>query len=151
MESLYVSVYRKTPVRLDYQDIKVYGTMAQVPDDQEKFLVLQSKKIVMHHYNKTDKKYGTKEIKLDTELMDKIKASLKKQPRDQLFVFSNSNPTKANSNILRKAGIDKGSMNTLRHAVMSQEMTPEDRVKLSRIAGHSPTTSVEYKLKPQAE
>jgi len=151
MESLYVSVYRKTPVRLDYQDIKVYGTMSQVPDDAEKFLVLQSKKIVMHHYNKTDKKYGTKEIKLDTELMDKIKASLKKQPRDQLFVFTNSNPTKAISNILRKAGIDKGSMNTLRHAVMSQEMTPEDRVKLSRIAGHAPTTSVDYKLKTSAE
>jgi len=151
MESLYVSVYRKTPVRLDYQDIKIFGTMAQVPDDQEKYLVLQSKKIVMHNYNKTANKYGTKEIKLDTELMNKIKASLKKTPRDQLFVFSNSNPTKAISNILRKAGIEKGSLNTLRHAVASQEMTAEDRVKLARIAGHAPTTSVDYKLKPQAE
>jgi len=30
-------------------------------------------------------------------------------------------------------------------------MTAEDRVKLARIAGHAPTTSVDYKLKPQAE
>lgn len=151
IESLYIAIYRQAPVRLDYQDIKVFGSLNQVPEDTEKYLVLQSKKLIMHHYNKTDKKYGTKEIKLSPELMNKIKASLKKQPRDQLFVFSNSNPTKAISNILRKAGIAGGSLNTLRHAVMSEEMTPEDRVKLARVAGHAPTTSVDYKLKPQAE
>lgn len=149
IESLYISVYREAPVRLDYQDIKVYGTMKQVPKDEPKYLVLQSKKLVMNEYNKTSKKYGTKEVKLSDEVMEKVKQSLKKNPRDQLFVFSNSNPTKAISNILRKAGIEKGSLNTLRHAVSSEDRTPEERVKLARVAGHAPDTSVSYKRPPK--
>ena len=145
MESLYISLYREAPVRLDYQNIFVYGSLNQVPEDTEKYLVLQSKTLFMKSYNKTAKTYGTKEKKLSSELMTKIKASLKKQPREQLFIFSNSNPSKAISNILRKSGIDGGSLNTLRHSVMSQDMSPEERVQLARVAGHAPTTSVAYK------
>ena len=144
IESLYISMYREAPVRLDYQNIFVYGSLNQVPEDTEKYLVLQSKTMFMRKYNKTNKKYGTKEAKLSPELMTKIKASLKKQPREQLFIFSNNNPSKAISNILRKSGID-GSLNTLRHSVMSQDMSPEDRVELAKVAGHATTTSVAYK------
>jgi hypothetical protein len=145
IESLYISMYREAPVRLDYQNIFVYGSLNQVPEDTEKYLVLQSKTLFMRNYNKTSKKYGTKEAKLSPELMTKVKASLKKQPREQLFIFSNNNPSKAISNILRKSGIDGGSLNTLRHSVMSQDMSPEERVQLARVAGHAPTTSVAYK------
>ena len=144
MESLYISLYRQAPVRLDYQNIMIFGTLNQVPEGTDKYLVLQSKTLFMKSYNKTAKTYGTKEKKLSSELMNKVKASLKKQPREQLFIFSNNNPSKAISNILRKSGID-GSLNTLRHSVMSQEMSPEDRVELSKVAGHAPTTSVAYK------
>jgi len=145
MESLYISLYRQAPVRLDYQNIMIFGTLNQVPEGTDKYLVLQSKTLFMKSYNKTAKTYGTKEKKLSSELMNKVKASLKKQPREQLFIFSNNNPSKAISNILRKSGIDGGSLNTLRHSVMSQDMSPEERVQLARVAGHAPTTSVAYK------
>ena len=138
MEYLFIKWFREVPVRLDFFDVKIDDKSA------DKYLNTEKGEVVMTKYNKTDTHYGKKNIKLSDELMTMINASLEKLPRTDLFVFANGNPSKAVTNILKGAGL-KGSMNTIRHAVASVEMTPEDRVKLSKKMGHSPTTSVAYK------
>jgi len=147
VESVFVKFYREVPLRLDFNDIFVYGTLKKVPEDVDKFLVLQNKKVYLKKYTKTAEKYGEKEIKLSDELVASIKKSLAKKPREKLFVFTNSNLSKAISGMLRKAGID-GTMNTLRHSVMSQEDI--DRPEMARRAGHSVETNMAYR-RPQAE
>lgn len=149
VESVFIKFYREVPLRLDFHDIYVYGTLKKVPEDIDKFLVLQNKKVYLKKYTKTADKYGEKQIKLSDDLIASIKASLAKKPRDRLFTFSNSNLSKAISGMLRKAGVN-ATMNTLRHSVMSQEDI--DRPEMARRAGHSVETNMAYRRpNPQAE
>jgi len=143
MEYLFIRWFREVPTRLDFLDVKIDDKNA------DKFVDLNEGQVTMRKYNKTDKHYGLKNIKLSDQLMEMIKSSLEEIPRTDLFVFSNANPTKAVKQILKKAGID-GSLNTIRHAVASTNMTPEERVELSKKMGHAPTTSVAYK-RPRKE
>jgi len=139
MESLFISFYKEVPARLDFYNIMIGGN-----NTADKYLVPDRATLVMRKYNKTSDKHGTKEIKLSKELMDKINASLKSNPRLELIVFSNRNASKAIVNLLKGAGI-KGSLNTLRHSIMSDpKTTPEERVELAKKAGHSITTNMDY-------
>lgn len=144
IESLYIAFYREVPMRLDYKDIKVFGSNNQVTQGQKKYVVYQSKKFVAEEYNKTSKKYGEAEYKLSPELIQKIKDSLKKQPREQLFVFANANPSKAISGLLRGAGLNM-TLNTLRHSVSNVAQTPQDKVQLARKMKHSIYTARKYR------
>lgn len=150
IQSLYISFYRAVPMRLDYLGIKVYGSTNQVPPEQKKYVVYQPKLFVAEEYNKTSKKYGKAEYKLSPELIQKIKLSLKKQPRDNLFVFSNSNPSKAIAQLLRGAGLNM-TLNALRHAVSKTAVTPEEKVKLARKMKHSITTAQNYRQQIKGE
>jgi len=51
MESLYISFFKEVPTRLDYQDVKVYKTSTQVPEDAVKYIVYSTKKLIMKEYN----------------------------------------------------------------------------------------------------
>ena len=144
IQSLYISFYREVPMRLDYKDIKVYNSANQVPEDQKKYILYQAKKFVAKEYNKTSKKYGTAEYPLSPDLIQKIKDSLKKQSRDQLFVFSNANPSKAIAALLRGAGLDM-TLNALRHSVSATAVSGEEKVKLARKMKHSITTAQKYR------
>lgn len=145
IEALYIAFYKEAPMRLDFQNIKVYGSANQVNEGQKKFVVYQSKKFVATEYNKTSKKYGTSEYKLSNELIDKIKASLKKKPRDELFVFSNKNPTKAITNLFKGAGFFNISLNSLRHIMSNTAETPTEKIELAKKMGHSVNASKNYR------
>lgn len=145
MESLYIAFYKEAPMRNDFQDIRVYGSQNQVPTDAKKYIVYQSKKFIAEDYNKTSKKYGPAEYKLSPELIDKIKASLKKQPRDQLFVFSNKNPSRAIINIFKGAGMPQVTMNGLRHLMSNTAETVQDKIEMSKKMKHSVNASKNYR------
>jgi hypothetical protein len=138
MENLFIKWFMEVPTRLDFFDVKIDDKSA------DKYLNTEKGEVVMKKYNKTDDFYGKKNIKLSPELMVLIRKSLEKLPRENLLVFANGNPSKAVVNILKGAGL-KGSMNTIRHAVASVQMSPEERVKLAKKMGHSAETSVKYK------
>ena len=144
IQSLYIAFYREVPMRLDFKDIKVYGSANQVPEDTKKYVILQSKKFIAEEYNKTSEKYGSTEYPLSTNLVQKIRNSLSKTRRDQLFVFSNSNPSKAISGLLRGAGIDM-TLNGLRHLMSTTALTPEEKVKMAKKMKHSIETSRKYR------
>ena len=144
IESLYISFYREVPMRLDYKDIKVYSNEKGIPEDQKKFVLYTGNKFVAKEYNKTSKKHGMAEYNLSPELIQKIKNSLKKQPRDQLFIFSNQEPSKAISNLLKGAGLNM-SLNGLRHSVSMSAKTPEEKAQLAQKMKHSVNTAQKYR------
>ena len=145
IEALFIAFYKEVPMRLDFQNIKVYGTANQVAEDQKKYVVYQSKKFIAEEYNKTSGKYGPAEYKLSNELIQKIKDSLKKQPRDELFVFSNKNPTKAITNLFTGAGLKGISMNSLRHLMSQTAETPQEKVELAKKMKHTVQASKNYR------
>jgi len=136
-ESLFLSFFREIPMRLDYQNIMF--------EPGEKFLDLQKGEITFTTWSKTSKNKEPKIIKLSTGLLKKINESLKNDPRDQLFVFSNSNPTKAVGNILKGAGFQM-TMNGLRHILANEDVeTTDQKVEKANIMGHSPATGSKYR------
>jgi glycerophosphoryl diester phosphodiesterase len=145
-EALFIDFYKEVPVRLDFYDIHVYNKTKDLPEDlPDKYLNLETRRMFFKKYNKTNNKYGDKEIYLSQDLVDKIKYNLKHNPRDNLFRFKNKDPGSAIKTLLNKAGIKNATMNTLRHSVHSQKLTAEERVELARRSGHSVETSVSYK------
>ena len=138
MESLFIAFYKEVPLRLDFQDI-----MIGIPE-ADKNLDIKKKTVTMKTYNKTAEKYGEKVYNLSKELMKKIKASLKLNPRLQLINFANKNASKAISNLMVGAGIPGGSAMTLRHSLASANMTNEERVDLADKMAHSPATNLQY-------
>ena len=137
MESLFLSFFREVPMRLDYQNIMF--------ENAEKFLDLKKGEVTFTTWNKTAKNKEPKVIKLSAELLKKVSESLKKEPRDQLFIFSNQNPTKAVSNILKGAGLDM-TMNGLRHILANEDVeTIEKKVEKAKVMGHSPATGSKYR------
>ena len=145
VELLLIDVYKELPLRLDLADIEIYYDTKRVPDPEpDKYITLRSKTVIMHTYNKSSEKYGKKEVKLSDELINKIRASLKLKPRDVLFSFPSSQGTYIGK-ILRTAGVPGGTLSTLRHSVSSIKRTPEERVKIAKVAGHSATMSLGYR------
>ena len=144
-ELLLIDFYKETPVRLDLSDIQIFFDVKKLPDPvPDKYLTLRSKMLVMNKYNKTSETYGKKEVRLSDPLINKIRDSLKLNPRSTLFTFPNTQGLYI-SKILRTSGIKDGTLLTLRHSVLSQEMTPEERVEIAKVAGHSASTSMEYR------
>jgi len=145
-EALFIDFYKEVPVRLDFYDISVFNKTKDLPADlPDKYLNLETRRMFFKKYNKTNNKFGDKEIYLSQELVDKIKYNLKHNPRDTLFRFRNKEPGAAIKTLLNKAGIKNATMNTLRHSVHSQKLTPEARVEMARRSGHSIQTSISYK------
>lgn len=144
MESLYVSFYKEVPMRLDYKDIKVYGRPQDVPEDQDKYLTYNNRTFVAKTFNKTSKTHEPAEVQLTPNLINKIKKSLIKFPRDQLFIFPNADPSKAIAGMFRKAGLDL-TLNSIRHIMADTATTTEEKVKLAKKMKHAPSTSNRYR------
>lgn len=144
IESLYIAFFREAPMRLDYKGILIYDNSGDVPDDAEKFIVLETKKLTMRKYHKTSKRYGVAEYHLSDELVAKIQESLQKYERQELIIFSNSNPSKAIGQLLRAAGFDM-TLNGLRHIMSGSAKTIEEKVEMARKMKHSPNTSKIYR------
>lgn len=136
-EALFIDFYEEVPLRLDYHDIRV-----DMPDEA-KNLNTETGVLTLKKYNKTKEKYGDKTITLSTELLNKIK----KQLGDKTYVFYFSKTTQGQKigKILKEAGIENATMNTLRHSVHTKEMSTEERVEMARRSGHAPATSLAYR------
>ena len=150
-EALFIDFYQESPVRLDFYDIHIFNKTKDLPKDMpDKYVNLETRRLLFKNYTKTKNKYGDKEIYLSEDLVDKIKTNLKNNPRDRLFKFKNKDPSAAIKTLLSGAGIKNASLNTLRHSVHSQELSPEERIETARRSGHAPETSLSYR-RPKAE
>jgi hypothetical protein len=150
-EALFIDFYKESPVRLDFYDIHIFNKTKDLPKDlPDKYVNLETRRLLFKKYTKTKNKYGDKEIYLSEDLVDKIKTNLKNNPRDRLFRFKNKDPSAAIKTLLSGAGIKNASLNTLRHSIHSQELSPEERIETARRSGNSTGTSLSYR-RPKAE
>jgi hypothetical protein len=150
-ESIYIQLYKICPKRNDFGKIQVANSNNLIPETGN-FINLQSKYVMFRDYNKTSKTYGDIQQPLNENLMKKILINLRKNPRELLFEFPVQNHSIYIKRILNSVGYEDGNITWLRHSVMSQPMTTEERVDIAKVAGHSIKTNLEtYKglLQPE--
>lgn len=136
------SLYDAFTIRDDYQ-LKLVNK----PDNEkDNFLVLPSMKIIINSY-KTDKKYGQLVFQPKKPLVTLIKKFIE---RTKLglgdYLFENKPLTQFVSVNNAKMGF-KGSINLFRHMKITDEhpnATPEKKVELTKIMGHSVLVQKNY-------
>jgi hypothetical protein len=139
------SVYDAFTVRDNYQ-LKI---VKKPSNDEDNFLVLSPMKIVINSY-KTDG-YG----KLVFILKKPLETLLTKYMKQQGlgvgdYLFGDKPLTQFLSANNKKLNLDikgQGAINLLRHMKITDELkhaTPEERLRLSEIMGHSPITQKAY-------
>lgn len=165
IEKLVLSLYTLIPpVRNDFQKVRIFETTPKKTDGScDNYLVLgNTNKLFLRDY-KTSEEYGTIEIDLPTELVKQIKASLKEQPRNYLFVNRSGEPyEKKNSysiwinNIVRRVLNNKHfTLTMFRHIYLSrpdldvEDLPMRERRKLAKNMGHSLNAQENYVFKKE--
>jgi hypothetical protein len=150
------------PKRADLGSVKIYHEKNPNRTD-ENYIVLRtrgSSYLVMNLY-KTNKFYHTVEEDLPRELTDDLQTSLRRHPRDFLFVSSEEKPMSNNtyskwvSHIFSDLFGKRTGVSLLRHTFISEKldvsnMTLGEREDVARKMGHSTTLQDQYRfVKPK--
>jgi integrase len=150
------------PKRADLGSVKIYHEKNPNRTD-ENYIVLRtrgSSYLVMNLY-KTNKFYHTVEEDLPRELTDDLQTSLRRHPRDFLFVSSEEKPMSNNtyskwvSHIFSDLFGKSTGVSLLRHTFISEKldvsnMTLGEREDVARKMGHSTTLQDQYRfVKPK--
>ena len=129
------SLYDAFTIRDDYQ-LKIVN---KSDNEKDNFLVLPSMKIIINSY-KTDKKYGKLVFQPKKPLVELIKKFMERTKVGLGdYLFENKPLTQFVSVNNKKMGF-KGSINLFRHMKITDEhpnATPEKKVELTKIMGHS--------------
>lgn len=81
------------PVRQDFHRVKIYGRAIKQDKAEPNYIVINKDEATLWiREHKTSKSEGTIELKLPKELVNILKASLTKEPRQWLFVGQNGKP-----------------------------------------------------------
>ena len=119
-------------------------TKSSLPDN---YILLPQKKMVVGN-SKTSKYHETKEIELPDEVVREIKRYVDTTKNDVLF--PDMAPSVFTKRLMRHLGF---SVQALRKRYVSEKVregiSPEDRVKLARIMGHTISTSAMDYSKPE--
>jgi hypothetical protein len=140
-----------SPVRNDFHRLSVTPTPAA-----GNYLVLADKKLVLQEY-KTSKRYGRIEIDLPDALVADIQSSLRKYPREWLFVQKNGEPYTsensfskwANDNLKSVLGNKYVTLTILRHVYIMDRAVGApgiERKRIARTMGHSVNMQLGYEL-----
>ena len=154
---LLISMYTMIPpVRSDYYEVKFYYNEKDIPNDNSNYILLGKKPYIGLRKYKTSKTYKLIKIDIPNNLINEIKYSLEKKPRDYLFVKKNGEPYKENSynkqmnRLLKKTINDNFSLTAFRHIFITrrdlklEEKSGLERDKVAKIMGHSIATQQNY-------
>ena len=154
---LLISMYTMIPpVRSDYYEVKFYYNENDIPNDNSNYILLGKKPHIGLRKYKTSKTYKLIKIDIPNNLINEIKYSLEKKPRDYLFVKKNGEPYKENSynkqmnRLLKKTINDNFSLTAFRHIFITrrdlklEEKSGLERDKVAKIMGHSIATQQNY-------
>ena len=156
---LLLSMYTMIPpLRSDYDKVAIYKNEKLINNDIDNYLILNKNSYMVITKYKTSKTYKDIKIFLPTKLVSEIKVSLKKTPRDYLFIQKNKQPyDKPNTfnrwaNRTLKKIFDKKniSLSTLRHIYITrrdlklEEKSGLERKEIANIMGHSVSTQQNY-------
>ena len=158
-EKLLLSMYTMIPpVRSDYHKIGIYKSESDVEKNIDNYLIMNKSPFIVLRNFKTSKTYKVIKIDLPTELVKQIDLSLKKNPRNLLFVSSRNNKEYKSNTFNRwvnrtfktLTGKNNISINTLRHIYITrrdlklEEKSGLERRKIARQMGHSVSTQQNY-------
>ena len=138
-ESLLINLYDELTMRNDFGEILIFDKTPSPPNKQDNFIVLSTGRLVINRFNKTGEKYKPVNHKVSSELMRKIRKSLKQDQRSTLFQDT--------AKLFRNM---KTGVNEIRHAKISEELEgdnikdPEKRKELYDKMKHSPATQLAY-------
>jgi hypothetical protein len=150
------------PARADFNKVRVVK-QNQVTDtfikEYPNYLVITTKgmRLVYNEFKTKSKRLQIYDEILPYELVDVIKDSLKRQPRDFLVVSTTGEPYhKPNSftqhvkRVLYKVFKKNMSINTLRHSFVNSvdmnKITPKEKHRYSKLMMHSPAMFDRYRL-----
>ena len=151
-------------LRQDFGNIRVLRGRPAIPKayEQHNYIVIlpngSDGELTLNKY-KTSSKYKTLTRQIPDKLIRVILASLRKQPRDYLFVDDRGLPytkknsyTKYSNRILQKIFNKRVTVSTLRHSFISSidfnASTPRDLFEKSRNMAHSIAMQQLYRKKP---
>lgn len=142
-ERLLLMMYTEIPpLRCDYYKIRILKKIPDILNENENLLIMsESQSIIILTKYKTSKKYGTLFINIPDSLINEIKSSLSKFPRDFLFVSKSGKPYNnentfnhwANKTLKIILGNNNISLTTLRHIYISRrDLKLEDKSGLEQ-------------------
>jgi hypothetical protein len=149
------------PIRADYGNIKIIEEgEEEAPSDINHILLSkqpEGSKLVLHQY-KTSRKYGTFQRPLPEQLVQIIRASLTRQPRQYLFVDESGKPylkknsyTRFTNRTFERLFGKRFTISLMRHSFISNldfnEATPATLFQHSKNMMHSIGTQQMYRRK----
>jgi len=152
------------PLRSDFNCVRIYFSKPKEKDDGNYIVLGDVNKLYLSEY-KTAERYGTEVLKIPDELLEQIKTSLKRNPREYLFVNRFGEPYNdpanfgrwANKAIRNLLNNDHISLTTFRHIYLSQtdldikNMPYGERKKLAHEMGHSVAMQGKYVWKDKED
>jgi len=154
IERLLLSIYTLIPpLRADFNRVAIYKGVPENPEPN--YLDLNKGELVLNEY-KTEGKFGTYRKVLPNALLEEIKASLQKEPRNWLFWNANEEPFTPNAfvhfarRIFQKIFKKPLTINLIRHAFINSldfnHLSIKEKQLLGEEMRHSLVTQDTYRL-----
>lgn len=155
-EKLLLSLYTYIPpLRSDYNKVYIYHSI-QDKYEEDNYILLTEKPVLVLNEFKTKKNKQKYEKELPKELVDEIKASLKTQPRDWIFIDRSGEPYNSGSftkwaNRTFKSLFDKPlTISLIRHSFINNtdfnKTTVAEKHRIAEDMAHTVGTQDRYRL-----
>jgi hypothetical protein len=155
-ERLLLSMYTYLPpLRSDFNQVYIYQKSQKTYDHENYILLFDPPTLVLNEFKTMKKKDGYEKI-LPEELVEEIKESLKKEPRDWLFMDRSKQPYKSGSftkwaNRTLKSLFKKAlTISLIRHSYINQldfnKLTVQEKEEIAKDMAHTVNTQDRYRL-----
>lgn len=143
------------PLRADFNCVKIYKKINVKIPENENYIDIQNKKLILQEY-KTQKKHDKIELDMPKELIDELEISLKKRPRDYIFIDRSGKPyhfnsyTKWANRTFLKLFKKPLTISLIRHSYISSldqnKLTTKDKEEIAYAMGHTKTMQELYRF-----
>jgi hypothetical protein len=152
---LVTSFYKDAPMRDNMASLVVIPSIRQNDNSKTNYAVVPRKgdcSLVFNQY-KTDKRYGQLKFTLNKQTSELLRNYIDKQGvtyNNKLFPeYSKGKMSSFIGDYLKKCGFKDGNINYIRHSVATEDfnknnLSPEEKVRLSRKMAHSVVASYHY-------
>ena len=155
-EKLLLSLYTYLPpLRSDFNKVYLYENPQKTYEHENYILLFDPPTLVLNEFKTTKKKEGYERV-LPEELVEEIKASLAKNPREWLFMDRDKKPYKSGSftkwanRTLKSLFTKPLTISLIRHSYINQldfnRLTVQEKEDIAKDMAHTVTTQDRYRL-----
>ena len=162
MDRLLISMYTMIPPRRnDYYQLKIFEDKPPSDDYDGNYIVLGDINQIVINESKTSNKYGTVITNIPPELLDQIRSSIDKYPREYLFqsdtgaIYTRVHSNKVFNTVFKRVFKNKGfSITMFRHSYVTylkvDNLPIAKRKLIAKNMGHSCLRQKEYEFRDQS-